>query len=167
MDHIEKYINITEQRIKKGKYNSKKDPCSKDILIKFHNRLKIYYERYSGDDETRSKKDNKKFEELTKEHIINELCNFKNDVTRNFRSILLEIQEEPEPRDNKSIDIVSQEFDDMIREIDQLKKVLNEDIPNSKNNLLTNKIQNIQILSDDEEDDEDDDEEDQEDQDDN
>ncbi len=160
MDHIEKYIKLTEQRIKKGKYNSKKDQFSKDILVKFHNRLKIYYERYSGDDETKSKKDNKKFEELTKEHIINELCNFKNDVTKNFKNILLEIQEEPEPRDNKSIDKVSQEFDEMIREIDHLKNVLNQKdcAKNYVSKLQDEKSQKIRIISDNESDTSDEDE---------
>ncbi len=127
MNHIEKYIRLSEQRIKKGEYmdkkkskDSEKQPDPKEVLNDFNNRLKKYINRYYGDDDTVNKKVSKEFEEMGNKSIINELFNIRNDVYKNYEFIKNELEFDPE-----AIEMAEQN-EYLLKELDNLEKLLED-----------------------------------------
>ncbi len=123
MNKIDSYINHCEMCIENGKYNSKKDPKGTDILETLEQRLKKYYNRYMGDDTTVSKKICKDFEKMTKDNIINELCNIKTNVMNNYNKILEDLD-----KNNKILNkeetkqSITNDRDSMLNKIEDIKE---------------------------------------------
>ncbi len=123
MNKIDSYINHCEICIENGDYNTKKDPKGAEILETLEHRLKKYYNRYMGDDTTVSKKICKDFEKMTKDNIINELCNIKTSVMNNYNKILEDLDKNDKILDKEETKkSITNDRDLMLNKIEDIKE---------------------------------------------
>ncbi len=141
MNKIDSYINHCEICIENGDYNTKKDPKGAEILETLEHRLKKYYNRYMGDDTTVSKKICKDFEKMTKDNIINELCNIKTSVMNNYNKILEDLDKNDKILDKEETKkSITNDRDLMLNKIEDIKEhsLKTSKYLENKNNINTN-----------------------------
>jgi hypothetical protein len=134
MNKIDSYVKLSAQRIYNGEYNTEKDPLGLKILSDFKNRLQKYLDRFQGEDDTVSKKDCKNFEELVKDNMINEICNIKADVIKNYEKILVNVENNNkiENKAKKEKDIRN-DMDNILKKIDNMSYIVKNTHPRIKN----------------------------------
>ncbi len=123
MSKIDSYINHCEIMIECGKYNTKQDPKGQDILDQLQQRIKKYYERYLGDDNSVSTKASKEFEKMVRDNIIAELCSIRNNVMNNYNKILEDLDKNNNIANKELTQLnVINDRDQMINKIDDIRK---------------------------------------------
>jgi hypothetical protein len=123
MNKIDTYINHCEVLIESGEYNTKKDPDGSNILDQLQTRIKKYYDRYLGDDESVSPKACKEFEKTVRDNIVAELCSIRKNVMNNYNKILEDLEKNNNIANKELTQTnIKNDRDKMINKIDDIKE---------------------------------------------